>query len=126
MPHLAQIRRLIDLFLPVLFPSWRFFDTIGASPRVEVGLGARWVPAVPLPSSLTGLDLVLRTLWNPQRNEALYLTALAERALAEPDGPAHGLLAARLSQRHGDVPYRIWLDTGEGRELVFESQAHER
>lgn len=126
MLDLAQIRRLIGLFLPVLFPSWRFFETIGASPRIEVGLGARWVSAVSLPSSLTAFDLVWRILWNPQRNEALYLTALAERALADPVGPAQGLLAARLAQRHGDVPYRIWLNTGARRELVFESHADGR
>lgn len=117
--------RLIGLFLPVIFPSWRFFETIGASAWVEVAVKDRWVPALLLPQILGGSDYALRMVWNPARNEALYLTALAERALFDPDGPAHGLLADRLARLHGPAPYRIWLDTGAGRELAFESAADE-
>lgn len=113
--------RLIRLFLPVLFPSWRFFADVGASPRIEVFAGGRWTPAMKPSQTLSRLDLAMGFLWNPARNEALYLTALAERVIVERSGPAPELLTARLARIHPDAPYRIWLETGDARELAFES-----
>ncbi len=117
---------LIRLALPVLFPSWRFFETIGASPRIEVFDEGVWRDPLPLPDRLGLLRIAVTLIWNPSRNEALYLVALAERALAEPDGPAQTLLSDRLAKRHTTGHYRIWLETGAGRELAYESPGDER
>lgn len=118
---LSILRSLVTLFLPVLFPSWRFFEQIGASPRIEVCLNGAWQPVKLGPETQHIGQTVRRLLWNPDRNEALFLTALAERCLTEPGGPAQTLLSARLARQFEDAPFRIWLETGAGRELVFES-----
>lgn len=120
MKSVLSFRQIVQLFLPVLFPSWRFFETIGASPRIEVNLRGTWTPTSALPTKISTFGLIWSLFWNPQRNEALYLTALAERALAEPGGPAPELLRNRIAQRYGPLPFRIWLETGAGRELAFE------
>lgn len=120
MPDLAQVRRLLGLFLPALFPSWRFFETIGASPWVEVEVRGVWTPAIAVPRRMGAAGLIASLLWNPTRAEALYLVALAERVVSEPEGPAIRLLRNRIAKHHGPAPFRIWLETGAGRDLAFE------
>ncbi|MEO1239246.1 MAG: hypothetical protein AAFW64_06215 [Pseudomonadota bacterium] len=123
MTSVQHARRLLGLVLPVVFPSWRFFERVGASPRIEVLKGKRWQPVLPPPTQLAPMAYLARLVWNPTRNEALFLVALAERALSEPDGPGHELLRARLEHRYGPIPYRIWLHTGTERDLAYESPA---
>ena len=74
--------------LPALIPSWRFFDAIGPSPRVEYRLLSiagsplgEWRPFCPRPSHLTVGQMMLRLGWNPAWNEALYVMRCAERVL---------------------------------------------
>lgn len=76
---------MIKLFLPILFPSWRFFSSIGPSPRIEMGFTAdknsepqKWFPFRPLPKRIN-FTLGLQQLFhNPLWNERLYINTCAE------------------------------------------------
>jgi hypothetical protein len=75
----------LKLFLPILFPSWRFFSSIGPSPRIEMGFVAdknsepqKWLPFRPLPKRIN-FTLGLQQLFhNPLWNERLYINTCAE------------------------------------------------
>jgi hypothetical protein len=76
----------IKLLLPILFPSWRFFSSIGPSPRIDVGFVAEagnspdvWVPFRPIPSKITFTQQIIRLFHNPQWNELLYINSCGER-----------------------------------------------
>ena len=80
----------VRLLGPVLVPSWRFFDVVGPSPRIEYGfqLAADVAPAcwhrlefAPPAVSLT--QMLLRLFFNAQRNDMLYL----RRGCAADEGP---------------------------------------
>ncbi|GAA6208790.1 hypothetical protein NBRC116601_20830 [Cognatishimia sp. WU-CL00825] len=111
-----MIRKTIDLLLPALFPSWRFFKTVGPSPRIEYrvikgGVETNWQASHPIPTTISPTQMVKRLFWNPQRNTQLYMVALAERLVsgvkdhseqeltrlvAEPLQPLQGMLQFRL------------------------------
>lgn len=74
--------------LPALLPSWRFFDAVGPSPRIEVrwrsGEDARpaaWQPWRPRPVRLPVTRMLLRLVWNPAWNETLFQVRCAERLI---------------------------------------------
>ena len=101
--------RLAGLLLPALIPSWRFFDEIAPSPRIEVATGdGGWVPlatASPQPGILPAIG---RLFWNPDRNEALFLVSLAERVIHDACGHAAGEIMAAARARHpGSTALRI-------------------
>lgn len=82
---------MIKLLLPILFPSWRFFSNIGASPRVEFGFAAEmdqqpteWMPFRPLPAKVGFWCGLGRLLHNPQWNERLYVNTCAEHLFDSP------------------------------------------
>lgn len=88
--------RALSLLLPVLVPSWRFFAVVAPSPRIEVAMGAgpsdaslAWQEFRPRPAQISNWESARRLFWNPDWNETLYLTACAERFLA--DGSASHL-----------------------------------
>ncbi|PUA26518.1 MAG: hypothetical protein B0W54_22470 [Cellvibrio sp. 79] len=97
---------MVKQFLPILFPSWRFFSGIGPSPRVELGFVVGrdespdyWVAFRPLPQRLTTVQHIVRLFHNPHWNELLFINTCAERlfeAMDEfyMDEIAHRLLAA--------------------------------
>ncbi len=80
--------------LPALLPGWRFFDEIGPSPRIDYALlptasaltDADWQPFRPAPLRLSLAALLWRLLWNPERNETLYVLRCAERVLEGDSG----------------------------------------
>lgn len=75
--------RVFLLLLPALIPSWRFFSEIAPSPRIDYRLnGGAWARLCPRPPRLLARQALTRLVWNPQRNEELYLVTLSER-LAE-------------------------------------------
>ncbi len=81
-----NISNTIQLVLPILFPSWRFFSGIGVSPRFDLAfvsadgnVPSEWIPFRPLPKTLTFRQQVTRFLFNPQWNELLFLNSCAER-----------------------------------------------
>jgi hypothetical protein len=80
----------LRLLLPALFPSWRFFDTIAPSPRIQYALLdaqqqliADWQEFNPRPQHLPVATLLRRLLWNPGWNEMLFMTSCAERMLEQ-------------------------------------------
>jgi hypothetical protein len=77
---------MLKLLLPVIFPSWRFFSCIEASPRIEFAFLQSeqntpevWQAFRPRPNRLPLLQGALRLLHNPQWNETLYINSCAER-----------------------------------------------
>src|SRR5689334_18467260 len=81
---------MLKLILPSIFPSWRFFSSIGPSPRIQLTFlqhvndkPQNWREFRPQPARLTLLQGLLRLLWNPQWNETLYINTCAEHLFAE-------------------------------------------
>ena len=81
----------LRLLLPALIPSWRFFDTIAPSPRIEFALlktaqdaSGDWQEFRPRPARLPISSMLKRLFWNPGWNESLFLVSCAERLMASP------------------------------------------
>ena len=105
----------LRLLLPAILPSWRFFDAVSASPRVDYALLAnpddpagQWREFRPRPAVLRPGTMLRRLLWNPQWNESLFLVSLSERLMSAPTDAAaqHSqrellLRVARDLDRHG-------------------------
>jgi hypothetical protein len=94
------------LLLPALVPSWRFFDVIAPSPRIEFILldgtdggnetGALWQEFRPRPLKLTITAMLKRMFWNPQWNEDLFLVSCSERLTAHPTAHSRQEIVARI------------------------------
>jgi hypothetical protein len=103
------------LLLPALLPSWRFFDRVTASPRLDYALlpaadapAGQWQPFRPPAPRLTPAMMLRRLFWNASWNESLYLVSLAERLVHDASAAteAHSqrellLRVARHLDRHG-------------------------
>jgi hypothetical protein len=81
----------LKLLLPALIPSWRFFDAIAPSPRIEFALlqNAQETPVFwreyrPRPALVSLPDMLKRMLWNAEWNEYLFLVSCAERLINNP------------------------------------------
>lgn len=81
----------LKLLLPALIPSWRFFDVIAPSPRIEFtllgaeeGVLEQWQEFFPRPAHLSLMDMLKRIFWNPHWNESLFLVSCAERIIKDP------------------------------------------
>ncbi len=78
--------------LPALMPSWRFFDSVGPSPRLDYawvdddGDAVTWHAFRPRPARLPFTRMLARLVWNPRGNETLFVTRVAERLLEGDDG----------------------------------------
>jgi len=77
---------MLKLILPVLFPSWRFFSSIGPSPRIHIAFlknendeAGDWQEFRPKPFKISFAKGLLRLFHNPQWNEMLYINTCAER-----------------------------------------------
>lgn len=95
---------MLDYLLPALLPSWRFFNDIGPSPRLEfcVLLHAgdsplRWQPLRPPPQHITVAAQLRRLVWNPHGNEALYLLSSSEKILQRQSIAAQMDIARRMT-----------------------------
>jgi hypothetical protein len=74
------------LLLPALIPSWRFFDTIAPSPRIEFtfvkthqAASYNWHEFRPRPAHLRVRDMLGHLFLDPRWNETLFLVSCAER-----------------------------------------------
>lgn len=113
----------LRLLLPAIVPSWRFFDAVTASPRVDYALLAapdrlveQWREFRPRPAVLGLGTMLRRLLWNAQWNENLYLVSLAERLMsaATEETAVHSqrellLRVARHLDRHMAHDHRAYL-----------------
>jgi len=112
---------MLQLLLPALVPSWRFFDRIGPAPCVEFAITdgeddhPAWQEVRPTPDRLPPADTIVRLFWNPRRNESLYLVSCAERLLDDPSAVRAAELvrsvadALRLDGVIGARPGMRWL-----------------
>lgn len=94
----------LALLVPALIPSWRFFDTIAASPRIEFALlpsatatATDWHEFRPRPRSLPPGTILRRLVWNPVWNETLFVISCAERLLDTPTDHSAREIAARIA-----------------------------
>lgn len=97
--------KTLQLLAPVVLPSWRFFDSIAASPRIEVQrLSASaeplddWQAFRPRPQSLPLGTFLRRLFWNPRWNETLFLTSCAERLLDSPSDHSIREITTRIAE----------------------------
>ncbi len=79
------------LLLPALIPSWRFFEVVTASPRIEIAnlqseyaKPDMWKEVRPKPERVSFCTMFRRLFWNPHGNETLFLVSCAERLIANP------------------------------------------
>ncbi|MGC3983182.1 MAG: hypothetical protein QM808_18155 [Steroidobacteraceae bacterium] len=136
--------RSLQLLLPALLPSWRFFDYIAPSPRIQFALLnergqplGEWREFRPRPAQLPFTTLWSRLLWNPRWNESLFLMSCAERILEQPTAHSEQQILERLLEdyRRDLIPattgakqlqFRLLLIERQGTQLqqqiVFESQ----
>lgn len=77
---------MLNLILPVIFPSWRFFSGIGPSPRIQYAFlesesseVEEWLEFRPSIKQVGFKRGLLRLFHNPEWNETLYLNTCAER-----------------------------------------------
>jgi len=125
--------RTLHLLLPALIPSWRFFDVIAPSPRIEFRLlhdaeapADDWREFRPRPARLSFVQTLARLLWNPAWNENLFLVSCAERLLDEPTDHSrleiHRRIAADVARATPDAPpflqFRLILIAREGAALT--------
>jgi len=94
----------LKLLLPALTPSWRFFDSVGPSPRIEYSTPEGWRELRPRPAVVTWRQMVGGLFWNPERNESLFLTSCAERLLETLNAHSVSEIEARLRV----VPWLQW------------------
>ncbi|WP_420564227.1 hypothetical protein [Thalassobaculum sp.] len=98
---------VVKLVMPALFPSWRFFDVIAPSPRIELALAdtpdteppaddPAWRECRPLRARLGPVARVVSFFWNPHWNETLYLATCAERLMQDPSEHSSREIRRRL------------------------------
>ena len=100
--------RTLKLLLPAILPSWRFFDFIAPSPRVqftlltsEYGLPQEWRDFRPRPQNLSFPKMLARMLWNPTWNESLFVVSCAERLLEKPTTHSESQILDRIMRDLG-------------------------
>ena len=83
--------KTLRLFLPARIPSWRFFDSIASSPRIEFillktaqDIPYNWQEFRPRPATISMREMLTRIFWNPRWNETLFLVSCAERFMENP------------------------------------------
>lgn len=91
------------LLLPALFPSWRFFDTVAPSPRIEFALredsnhlSQNWQEFRPRIDNLSFGKILRRMFWNPHWNESLFLVSCAERLISNPTEHSSNEIVSRI------------------------------
>lgn len=94
---------MIQWLLPALLPSWRFFDRIGAAPRLEWARTAedgapQWQVFRPQPAQRSFAEVALSLVWAPRRNETLFLLSCAERLLESPEPARERVLLTALRE----------------------------
>lgn len=96
---------ILKLLPPALLPSWRFFDVIAPSSRVQFVLldtedetRSEWQEFRPRPATLSFTEMLKRMLWNPDWNESLFLVSCAERLLEHPTQHSEDEILKRIAR----------------------------
>lgn len=134
----------IRLLLPALFPSWRFFDVIGPSPRIELALldtpddaSVAWREIRPRTDRLGAAGYLRTFFFNPRWNETLFLVTCAEGVIRDESDHTVREIRDRLRadlHRSAGGPAKPWFrfriallsrDAGRvRRDVVFTSPAY--
>lgn len=107
--------RPLALLLPALIPSWRFFDVIAPSPRIEYALlpaadaSADWREFRPRPQRVSVATMASRLAWNPRWNETLFLVSCAERLVDAPGAHSENEIFRRVAAGLGPGVHEPWL-----------------
>lgn len=95
--------QVIKLLIPALLPSWRFFDFIAPSPRIQFALlnaedapAREWREFRPRPAHLSFKQMLGRMVWNPEWNESLFLVSCAERLMEQPTAHSEDEILKRI------------------------------
>jgi hypothetical protein len=114
----------LKFLLPALVPSWRFFDGVAPSPRVEYALGsgddAAWQEFWPRPAYVSFGQMMRRMLWNPHWNDNLFVVSCAERLVEDPTAHSRDEVYRRICD---DLEARQVPAEGFRFRLVFVSRA---
>ena len=101
---MKAVRLMFRYLLPAVVPSWRFFDYIAPSPRIEFAIAAavddpamRWREFRPRPAHLRVAAMLRRLLWNPVWNESLFMVSCAEKLLDKPSTRRETELLTRIA-----------------------------
>jgi hypothetical protein len=123
----SPVLRLMSLFLPTVIPSWRFFQTVAPSPRIEYRLitgeqAGDWHEDRPRPAHLSFGQMLRRMLWNPDWNEQLYLVSCSERLIEAPSQHSLDEINTRVARLlpHGPqlLQIRLVFVSREGAQIV--------
>lgn len=131
------------LLIPALIPSWRFFRTVEASPRVQWTLTAQdehptdWQEFRPRRNRRSIAEAITQLVWNPRWNENLFLVSCAERIEVAPEPHAIAEIQRRVladllrlgSAEHGQVfQFRLvfvdWMDGARREQVTFLSEPY--
>lgn len=129
--------QVLKLLLPALVPSWRFFDVIAPSPRIQFALlnaqeqePSEWHEFRPRPARVTFIQMLGRMVWNPLWNESLYMISCAERLLEHPTRHSEDEILKRIEAGFKDVnahvvtathlQFRLLVVRREGQQLQHE------
>jgi hypothetical protein len=122
----------LQLLAPALIPSWKFFDVIAPSPRIEYALldrpedtGGDWRELRPRPERVPAPVMLARLFWNPRWNETLFLVSCAERLVDRPTAHSQDEIFARIARDLGRRPDGETLPEGLRFRLVFVSREGE-
>lgn len=102
MPSFSMMH-IFNLLLPVVIPSWRFFDVIAPSPRVEYALlrcvDQKIIDWKEYSSDISTISfgvMLWRMVWNAQRNNELFVVSCAERLIEQPNAHSCDEIAHRI------------------------------
>ena len=137
--------RTLKLLLPALLPSWRFFDFIADSPRIQFALTSaeneapsEWSEFRPRPVRLSVVKMLGRMFWNPKWNESLFLVSCAERLIEHPTEHSEVEILKRIQRELETCPsnfpglatarlqFRLLLVKRQGSQLKYEVIYHSR
>ena len=127
--------KTLRLLLPALIPSWRFFDVIAPSPRIEVGLigtaediPGSWQEFRPRSDHLPSRAMLKRMVWNPRWNESLFLVSCAERLMDNPTEHSRQEIANRiksdLKETSGYFQFRLVFINRDDKRVTYVSPSY--
>jgi hypothetical protein len=93
----------LKLLLPALIPSWRFFETIAPSPRIEYILlknanqqSDEWHELGNRLHKVSFITMLKRIFWNPLWNDNLFMVSCAERLMVHPNDHTSDEISKRI------------------------------
>jgi len=127
------IIHLLQLLFPILIPSWRFFDEIAPSPRIEFtsaqnGAPLKWQPLCSTPQTLSIWQIIGRLFYNAKRNEDLFMASCAERLIQGEEHFATPHILSYIARHYGvcDTPiqFRLIFHYRENNQIVRQQQLY--